>query len=438
MVFGTAISGIQAATKDLEVIGNNIANSATIGFKSSRAEFADIYSTGAYYGGGQTSIGQGVRLTQVQQMFGQGHISGSSNSLDLAISGSGFFVLSDNGSRLYSRAGAFNVDKNGFIVNHARQNLVGYMADQNGVVGSTTGNLQINMANIAPQETSTVSATYNLSSKSTPPGVDWVGGATPATDTYNSPSSSMIYDSLGNSHVLTMYFIHADSDALAGAPNAASPAGTQNQWYVAFQIDNQNVPANVGANNINNLYRANFNSDGSFAGVEDTTGTALPNNLIPLSMNLSNGANSLNFTVDLSNSTQFGSPFATQASKQDGYSTARISGLDIDAEGVVFGTYDNGQTRAMGQVLLANFSNPNGLQNTGDTTWAETFASGQALIGSAGTASLGLIQSGGLEDSNVDLTSELVKLIGAQRNFQANTQTIKTADAITQTIINIR
>lgn len=437
MVFGTAISGIQAASKDMEVIGNNIANASTTGFKSSRAEFADVYSTGSY-GGGRYATGSGVVLSRVQQSFGQGNFTFTNNSLDLGINGSGFFVLSDNGSPVYTRAGSFGVNNDGFIVNSLNQRLQGYLADSSGTITTISGDLAIDTANISPKATSRVTTGLNLFANSTPPSVDWLGGASPVTDTYNNVTSSTVYDSLGNSHVLSMYFIHADSAAATGDPNAASPAGTTNQWYVAFQIDNQNVPANVGPNNTDNLYRVNFNADGTFANAQDTTNTQLPSNLIPLSMTLTNGANPLSFTVDLSNTTQFGSAFAVQSNTQDGYTTGNLDGLDIDENGILFGSYTNGQAKAMGQVQLANFSDPDGLRNLGDTTWGASSASGQALIGAPGTASLGLIQSGALEDSNVDLTSELVKLIGAQRNFQANAQTIRTADAVTQTIINIR
>ncbi|KTD11278.1 flagellar hook protein FlgE [Legionella jamestowniensis] len=436
MVFGTALSGIQAASKDLDVIGNNIANSPTIGFKSSRAEFADVYATGTY-GGGGNAVGSGVRLSRVQQNFGQGNFTFTNNSLDLAVSGSGFFVLNDQGSNLYTRAGSFGLNTEGFIVNANGQNLTGLLADANGNITNVSGNLQISTANINPNATTTVASGVNLYSKSTPPTVDWSGGATPAQDTYNNSTSTTIYDSLGNSHVLSMYFIHADASAAAGAPNASTPPGTQNQWYVAFQLDNQNLPAGAGANTAT-LYRVNFNSDGSFNSALDTANNPLPNNLIPLSMALSNGADPLNFNVDFSNSTQFGSPFAVQSNVQNGYTTGRLDGLDIDEEGVLFGRYTNGQSRVMGQIQLANFANPDGLQSMGNTNWAETSASGQALVSNPGTASLGLIQSGALEESNVDLTGELVNLIGAQRNFQANAQTIRTADAVTQTIINIR
>ncbi|KTD48939.1 flagellar hook protein FlgE [Legionella rubrilucens] len=437
MVFGTAISGLQAATSDLEVIGNNIANASTTGFKMSRAEFADVYSTGAF-GGGRYAIGSGVRLSRVQQMFGQGSLSFTNNSLDLAITGSGFFTLNSGGTRLYSRAGSFGVSDDGFVVNATQQRLVGYQADSSGNITTTVGDLSINTSNVPPNATTNAQIGVNLFANSTPPSVAWVGGATPATDTYNNPTSSTIYDSLGNSHVLTMYFIRADAAAAAGTPNAASPPGTQNQWYVAFQIDNQNVPANVGPNNTDNLFRVNFNDDGTFASATDTSNNPLANNLIPLTQTLSNGAQPLNFTVDFSDSTQFGSPFAVQSNVQNGVTTGRLEGLDVDEEGIIFGRYTNGQSRAMGQVLLANFSNPDGLQSISDNNWAETSSSGQPLVGVAGTASLGLIQSGALEGSNVDLTAELVKMITAQRNFQANAQVIQTGDAMAQTIINIR
>ncbi|CDZ78136.1 Flagellar hook protein FlgE [Legionella massiliensis] len=435
MIFGTGLSGLKAASSDLAVVGNNIANSSTTGFKGSRALFADVYANSFY--NGSNSIGDGVSVAGIQQTFGQGNLSFTNNSLDMAINGSGFFILHDNGSPVYTRAGAFGIDNKGFIVNNVQQRLQGLLADQNGNIGSIAGDLQLQTGNISPKTTTSITAGLNLYANSTPPTVAWTGGATPASDTYNNVTSSTIYDSLGNSHVLSMYFIHADGTAAAGSPNASSPANTENQWYVAFQLDNQNVPANVGATNSANLFRANFSSDGSFVGVSDVTNTPLANKLIPLTMNLTNGANPLNFTVDLSESTQFGSPFAVQSNTQDGYTTGQLNSVDIDQDGILFGRYTNGQSQKLGQIQLANFTNLNGLQPIGNTSWAETSASGQALIGNPGTASLGLVQSGALEDSNVDLTGELVNLITAQRYFQANAQTIRAGDTITQTIINI-
>lgn len=431
MIFDTGISGLKAASANLDVIGNNIANSSTVGFKGSRANFGDIYSQGS-------SVGGGVMLTNVQQSFSNGTLSATNNTLDLAISGTGFFVLSDQGSTVYSRAGQFGLNNQNYITNSNGDFLTGYLADARGNITGGTGNLQVNMANLSPQASKTVSTGVNLNSQSTPPAADWPGGVAPPSDTYNNTTSMTIYDSLGNSHVLSMYFIYADSAAAAGTPDAASPAGTTNQWYVAFQIDNQDVPAIAATGNSSNLFAANFKSDGSFLSVQDTSGTAIANSMIPLSYTLSNGANPLSLNIDLSDCTQFGSPFSVQSAHSDGYTTGNLAGLQVDPTGIVFGSYSNGQTLAMGQIQVANFANLNGLENIGNVCWRETAESGQALIGTAGTGSLGGIMSGRLEDSNVDITSELVDLIGAQRDFQANAQTIRAGDAITQTIINMR
>lgn len=434
MVFGTAVSGIQAASKDMEVIGNNVANAASTGFKRSRAEFADVYAAG----GGSLSIGGGVRLTRVQQLFGQGNNEFTGGRYDVAIQGNGFFVISDNGSRSYTRNGSFGLDPQGFLVNGSRKNVVGYQPDGLGGVGPLLGPLRVNDANIAPSATTSVKAGVNVYNKATPPAAAWVGGATPSTTTYNNLTSQTVYDSQGNSHTLSMYFVHADATAAAGAPNASSPAGTNNQWYVAFQVDGQDVPALGGATNAANLYRMNFDSSGMFNGVQDTAGNPVAGNLVPLSFNPANGAAVMNFKVDLSESTQFGSPFATQSATQDGYTTGRVDDVVIDDNGVLLCAYSNGQTKVMGQLALANFASPDGLNNLGDSSWSETTASGQALVGAPGTGNLGAMQSGALEASNVNLTEELVDLITAQRNYQANSQTIKIADAAMQSIINLR
>lgn len=436
MIFDTGISGLQAAASNLDVIGNNIANSSTVGFKSSRANFGDIYSFGGY--GGGTSTGGGVMLTAVQQSFAGGTLTNTNNTLDLAISGNGFFILNDQGATAYTRAGQFTLNNQNYISNSSGQLLTGYLADSSGNITGATGNIQVNMANLSPKATTTVSTGLNLNSESKSPAADWAGGPAPLTDTYNNTTSMTIYDSLGNSHVLSMYFIKADSAAAAGQPDAASPVGATNQWYVAFQIDNQDIPPITTPGNSSNLYAVNFNADGTFTSVQDTTGTAIPTHLIPLSMTLTNGANPLNLSIDLSDCTQFGSPFAVQSANASGYTTGNLAGLQISNSGIIYGSYSNGQTLAMGQIQLANFADLNGLQNIGNCNWSATATSGQALIGTAGTGSLGNILSGRLEESNVDITSELVDLIGAQRDFQANAQTIRAGDAITQTIINMR
>lgn len=404
MVFNAALSGIQAASTDLNVIGNNVANAGTAGFKESSAQFSDVYAASAL-GTGSNAVGSGVKLSSVRQSFSQGTISFSNSNMDLAINGQGFFALDDGGTRVYSRAGGFGVDREGFIVNGSSQKLVGLLADDSGNITGAQGQLQIDSANIPPTSTTLVNVGLNLSANSAEPAAAWAGGANPAPNTFNNVTSTTVFDSIGNSHVLSLYFIKTS---------------TVNEWEVRAQVDNTDVG---GASTLT------FNTNGSFA-------SSTPD---PISLSYSPaGADPIAFDLDLTESTQFGSDFAVQSILQDGSATGRLDTIDVGSSGIIFGRYTNGQSRPMGQVQLANFTNVNGLQPLGDSSWGETFNSGPPLISTPGTASLGVIQSASLEDSNVDLTSELVELITAQRNFQANAQTIRTADTVTQTIINLR
>lgn len=406
MSFNTAISGLNAASSDLNIIGNNIANSATNGFKLSRAEFADVYPVSAV-ATSPAAIGSGVRLAAVAQQFAQGNISFTNNSLDLAISGQGFFRLSDNGTIIYSRAGAFGVDRQGFIANSSGQHLTGYLADATGNITGALGDLQISTVDIPPQATTTVDVGLNLNASATIPPVAPFDPTN--ANTYNNATSTTIYDSLGNAHVASMYYVRT-------APL------TGNTWDTYLYIDGNAVGA---ANALT------FNNTGALTA--PVGGTIAYPAYAP-----ANGAANITLTLNYSNTTQFGSPFGVNSLVQNGYTTGRLTGVDIDESGVVFGRYTNSQARAQGQVVLTNFANVQGLRPLGDTTWTETFDSGAALTGAPGTASLGLVQSGGLEDSNVNLTEQLVAMIIAQRNFQANAQVISAEDAITQTIINIR
>lgn len=435
MIFDTGMSGLQAATNNLEVIGNNIANSATVGFKGSRANFGDIYAYGGY-GSSGTAIGGGVMLTSVQQSFAGGELINTNNTLDLAISGNGFFVLNSQGATVYTRAGQFIKNDNNFITNNSGQFLTGYLANSTGQITGAVGNIQINMADISPHASTNVTAGFNLNSQSTLPAAEWAGGTTPPTNSYTNTTSMTVYDSLGNSHVLSIFFIMADGVNSSGV-DISNPPNTMNQWYVGFQIDNQDVPPITGTTNSSNLYAINFNSDGTFSSAQDTSASPLTNNLIPLSYTLTNGANPLNLNIDLSNCTQFGSPFSTQSIIQDGFTTGSITGLQIDPSGIISGVYSNGQSMAMGQILLANFPDLNGLQNIGDACWVESGSSGQPILGTSGTGNFGTVFSGRLEQSNVDLTSELVNLISAQREFQANAQSIRAGDVLGQTVLNL-
>ena len=668
MPFNTAISGLRAAGDTLKVTGNNVANASTTGFKASRAEFADVYATSTL-GTGGNSIGSGVRLMDVSQQFTQGNTSFTNNSLDMAINGNGFFILSNDGAQSYGRNGAFHLDNEGFMVNSQGNELQGFQASESGEISGNLTTLQIVTDNLAPSQTTDVSTLVNVDAEEVPPtvrgtnaestgsdinapvlgtafsggngylaedftftdvngvntvlstsdndtagdiaallstidgvnaiasnnltvamsepntmqinlnGVDFPANATPQEiaiainnetnnllpgvtanftgaipgsgltvsansgtdlvfsvisgavgdtfdmtgtngalsvganggggavgapglqgviggtvtltidegvamtsgnlinstvspnagsiftdpivqtpfisnsfdpgnqDTYNHATSLNVFDSLGNSHVLSMYYVKES---------------TVNTWSMYAQIDDQDVgdpnPALPSPQNVlptRAQFNMVFNTDGSLNAV--ASDKVFLSNWTPLNgegvyngaqrgLTVANGGttpipeppNSSNFVVDLTGTTQFGSPFSVNAVSQNGYTTGRLSGLDISGEGIIFARYTNGQATVLGQVALANFNNTQGLQPLGDTAWGETFESGQAIIGTPGSAALGVIQAGALEESNVDLSQELVALIIAQRNFQASAKTIQTADTVTQAIINLR
>jgi flagellar hook protein FlgE len=464
MVFSTALTGIKSSSDELAVLGNNIANAGTTGFKSSRAEFADIYTST----GGSNPVGAGVAVSSIRQQHTQGSISVTSNNLDMAISGEGFYMLADPGSGAvsYSRAGAFSLDRQGYMINGAEQRLRGLVADGTGTLSQVTTDIQLDTSSSAPNATTDITLGLNLDSGSTAPvtGNAFVGGATVNDSSYNNLTSTTIYDSLGNAHVLTTYYIKADEAAGAAADIASTPAQTSNQWYLGFQIDGNDLydvtSVNGGAaaaTNAARLSRLQFNADGSFNSLAVPTGTGVGNvtpatngvtevgatNVLQLTYAPGNGADTMSFNLDFNDpnlgaSTQYGSAFTLQVSDQDGFATGRLEDIEVDSEGVIRGRFSNGQNRTLGQVQLAKFPNTEGLRPNGDTNWVESSASGAPTIGVPRTGSLGGISSGSLEGSNVDLTAELVALITAQRNFQANAQTIRTGDAISQTIINLR
>ena len=415
MPFRTALSGLNASSAELRVIGNNVANAGTTGYKKSRTEFADIYAS-ANLGASATTIGSGVRVNDISQQFSQGNIGFTDNNLDIAISGTGFFRLNDNGVNIYSRNGTFSVDRTGYIVNSQDNRLTGFLADSAGNISGALGDIQLDTSDIAPQASARISYGLNLNASATAP----AAAAFDVTDasTYNDSTSLTIYDSLGDSHLATSYY---RKTALA------------NQWEVYTYVDGTQV--NGAQANGSDLLQ--FDGLGSLTSLN---GVAAPpsNYTMGNSYNPGNGANNITFTMDYGSSSQYGGGFNVNALTQDGYSTGRLSGIDIGDTGVVQARFTNGQTRTLAQIALANFSNNQGLQQMGDTAWAETFESGQALVGAPGSSSLGLVQSGALEGSNVDLTEQLVNMITAQRNFQANAQVISTADTITQAIINIR
>ncbi len=434
----TALSGLQAASIDLNVTSNNIANVATTGFKFSRTEFGDIYAISPF-GNSPTSVGNGVQIDNVSQQFTQGNFEFTDSSLDMAISGQGFFVVSQNQAgtdRAYSRAGEFRVNADGYIVNNDGRYLQAFPVDAaTGNVTSTslntTASLILPPSTGAPQATNEVEIGLNLNAAST--ALDPTLFDPSASNTYTNSTSSTVFDSLGESHVLTYYFVK---------DNAAT-----NQWQAFTYLDG--VPTDVtGGNPIvhpdpsavapattitQSAVQFNFNPDGTLA---STTPASITNTAIPLS----NGANPLTLTHDFANNptTQYSANFSVNTLNPNGFSTGRISGLDISEDGLVRATYTNGISTPIGKIALADFPNSQGLVNVGGTSWDETSDSGAVIAGEAGTGRFGLIQSGALESSNVDLTQQLVNLITAQRNFQANARSIETANTLTQTIIQIR
>lgn len=665
MTFNTAVSGLRAADVDLSVIGNNIANASTTGFKEYRAEFVDVFASAALGSGGQYAVGSGVALSRVSQQFGQGNIAFTNNSLDMAINGNGFYILENDGAVEYTRNGIFGVDQEGFVTNSQNKRLQGFQANENGAVSGNISALQVSTDNLQPLQTTAVSAVVNLDAAEVAPeergtsatslgavigvaqplatngytaetltftladgtqrvvatgasdsaettasainalptvsataattatlsaindgtgtmtlslngvtiatstgagsitpqniaiainnltnttlrgisatfdaaagtvtvtsnfgadlsfqmnnttdagdgftltgpnglaeAIDGTGGAggtafaatvggtvnvtlesgvTMATsgggaslfadplvqspfvnnsfdpdnqETYNHATSINVFDSLGNSHVMTMFFVKEGT-------GTANP----NTWSLYLQIDGEDIgdpntalPAPDDTLPTTARYSLIFDSDGTLdVGASDPVRITYWNpvdadgnqNGALNGLTIANGATfplqepltSSNFEVDISSITQFGSDFAVNNLTQNGYTTGRLTDIDISAEGLMFARYTNGQSRILGQVGLANFRNEQGLQPAGESAWVETFSSGNPTIGAPGSASLGVIQAGALEESNVELSNELVNLIEAQRNFQANAKTIQTADTITQAIINLR
>ena len=401
MSFQQGLSGLNAAAKGLDAVSNNVSNAGTVGFKGAAAQFSDVFAA-SMAGGGAGQIGIGVNLAQVKQSFTQGNISVTNNPLDVAINGGGFFRMSDGGAITYSRNGQFLVNKDGYVVNSAGAHLTGYIANAAGViVPSSPTDLMISSSDLVPNATTTGALGLNLDSRATAPAAAFL-----YTDptTYNSSTALTVYDSLGNSHIMSLYFRKTAANA----------------WNVYAGLDGA-APGAASA--------MTFTS----AGAVNTGGT-----VGPLAFPVTTGANALSITLDMTTATQFGSTFGVNSMTQDGYTSGRLSGLSISTEGVIQGRYSNGQSRDLGQIVLTNFANPNGLQSLGANQWSETAVSGQPLIGAPNSGSLGALQSAAVEESNIDLTGELVNMITAQRNYQANAQSIKTQDAIMQTLVNLR
>jgi flagellar hook protein FlgE len=412
MTFGIALSGLDAAQNDLNVTANNIANSQTTGFKSSRSDFAELFANSSK--ASNTQIGNGVQLQQVEQSFSQGDIATTGNSLDLALSGNGFFTVSQGGADQFTRAGSFQTDNNGFVVNAAGQKLQVYAPNANGTFNTTSlTNLQIPTGQSAPAASTTGTLDFNLPANATPPPA--VPPFSPGNpNTYNQSTSMTLYDSLGAAHTASFYFV-----------NTAA-----NKWNAFEYIDGTAVNAAAAV-------QLTYSNSGILNAVTDAAGGTNPAAISFGAYTPTTGAAVMNIAYNFGATTQFGQQFGVTSVSQNGFTTGQISGVSVSSTGVVQANYTNGQSKALGQVAVANFPDQQGLQQVQNTNWVQTFASGQPVFGQAGGADFGVVQSGSLEQSNVDITAQLVNMITAQRAFQANAEMVSTDNAITQTVINI-
>ncbi len=430
MNFQQGLSGLNASSKNLDVIGNNIANANTYGAKSSRAEFADMYAS-SVNGMMSNQVGIGVRLADVAQQFTQGNITSTSNPLDIAVNGAGFFMVQDSAAEssaampLYTRNGQFKLDKDGFIVTSDGAKLLGYAMDNGAINSGTLTTLQLPTGLIAPEQSTGVTAEINLDSRKSVPTVAF-DMANP--NSYNHATSMTVYDDAGEAVEVSFYF----RKSVEGDP----AAGAADTWEVFASADGTLLTEPSGSNVMQTLA---FDTSGAVTGTPNFS-LSIPASGTHSAIDLTYDATTGLGGVDLSSISQFASGFSVTDLKQiGGRAPGRLSDISIGADGVITASYTNGDTAAAGQIPLANFRNPQGLQPLGGNVWRATGESGLPnAVGAPQSGSLGSLQSGALEESNVDLTNELVNMITAQRIYQANAQTIKTQDSVLQTLVSLR
>lgn len=440
MSFATALSGLNAASNDLSVTGNNIANANTVGFKQSRAEFADVYAS-SLAGVSNITPGSGVKVANDAQQFRQGTLQNTGNNLDMAISGEGFFTLAHTTTDLnnlsYSRDGEFALDSNGFLVNNQGNALMAYKPNGNKVSdGFSTGVLQpvqIHTLTGSPSATGTVNMAVNLNANNPVPAV---AAFDPTNiNSYNSQTSATIYDSLGTAHILTTYF------AKVGSTTDATGA-TVNNWNVYHYFSEPATPSvQTPIDVVGGTAAApapapavlTFDTSGKLISPADGIFSLNPYTITPPT-----GAAPITIAkMNYFGTTQVQQSFSVNTQTQDGLPAGQLSGISIDSQGVIFANFSNGGSQTLGQVALSRFSNTNGLSKIGNTMWAQSANSGAAIAGQAGSNNFGAIQSGALESSNVNLSSELVKLIISQQAYQANAKTISTQNNIMNSILQI-
>ncbi|MCP1572083.1 flagellar hook protein FlgE [Herbaspirillum rubrisubalbicans] len=429
MSFQQGLSGLNGAAKSLDVIGNNVANASTVGFKQSQTQFADMYAN-SMNRSGNSPVGIGVTVADVSQQFTQGNITSSNNPLDIAINGDGFFQVSSsltNQSPMYGRNGQFQLDKNGYIVNPSMNGayLMGWAA---GASGGDPVALQIDTSSIPATTTTTINTKVNLDSRSPNIPTTTVFNANDPT-TYTNSTGVTIYDSLGNPYSVQTYYVK-------NPPNTSVTPPTTT-WDVYAKVGSNTLVTTSGGTTPLKLGSMTFNSTGALV-----SGGSMTIDLTSAGPNANIAAGGGNFAstiaLNYAGSTQTGSAFVNLAQSQNGMPPGTLSSFSIDKDGTIVGSYSNQQTKNLGNVVLVNFANPNGLQPLGNNLYQATGAAGSPLVGKPSTGTFGTLQARAVEDSNVDLTAELVNMIVAQRVYQANSQTIKVQDTVLQTLVSLR
>lgn len=433
MGFQQGLSGLNISSKALEVIGNNVANANTYGAKASRAEFADMYAA-SLGGAGNNGIGIGARVAAVAQQFTQGNISTTANNLDLAINGRGFFALATaQGETVYSRNGQFKRDSDGYIVNNEKHQLLGQALDDTGAPAGPAGSpIRLTNDGSPPQKASAINMTANLDARATT-----IASGVPIdfsnSKSYNFVTSQTLYGDNG-APIAVNYYFRKTADAVAANPAAVPPvAAAGATWEVYMSADGNTNAASVSsaAGAPTPVTTLTFNPNGTLPANTVVTIPSIPGGM--------NGQPLTGVTLELSNSTEYSGNYAVTDLTGGGYAQGNLSDFLIEPDGTVKARYTNGQSKAIARVQLADFRNLNGLQPIGGNEWKATNASGEPLpLGAPGSGVYGLLQSGALEESNVDLTGELVNMIVAQRTYQANAQTIKTEDQVLQTLVSLR
>lgn len=515
-MFQQGLSGLNAASKSLDVIGNNIANASTVGFKGSQAQFADLYAN-SLNGLAGNNPGIGVSISRIAQQFTQGNIETTNNPLDVSINGGGFFrTVTPGGAVQYSRNGQFQLDKNGTIINAQGAAITGYLANKDGVIlAGAPKPIVIDYSDLVPVATTKANFNLNLDSNTVPPTKVPFDVNDPLT--YNKQTVLDVYDSLGNAHVMSMFYVKTAAnnwdvytavdgvevtaqaasaflftDATSAAAELAARQAYQTAVATGGDIAGANLAYSAAVGPI--IHDAAQNAGASaaqlaailatYTGTTDAgavngtnpdkilaaisaavavpavkTGSlvfsrdgqldtaamaALPTpQTLPFTISLPlfpdfGSTMPLVVSTDFVGTTQFDGATAEKASTQDGYSSGQLQRFSTGPDGVITGQYSNGKSRALGQFVLANFSNPDGLIPLGNNAWTESAASGAPQIGTPNTGQWGQLRSSSVESSNVDLTEELVDMITAQRVYQANAQTIKTQDSVLQTLVNLR